>query len=167
MKKLLSTVTLVAGLLLSADSRADSQSTNLVGSGVFSLQNTGIHLISLEIVNNHPTAAATVTFYDSPLTNLTYVVGAFTNTLTYTTNIVVRTTDYYGNITTNTNAATYTIANAVGQATNSYRLFKTLSVAAGGTSTWVPSGGVFNSFGLTANANVTNVTVNYTFSNLR
>lgn len=160
---------IIASLILvsSLTARAVDASTNLVGSGVFSLVQNSLHLTSLEIVNNHPTAAATVTFYDSPLTNLTYVVGAYTNTLTYTTNIVITTTDYYLNKTTNTNAAVYSVLNAVGQATNSYRLFKSLSVAAGGTSTWVPAGGVYNSFGLTANASATNVTVNYIYSNLR
>lgn len=166
MKKFLSSLLVLVALGLQLVQATDA-STNLISASNYSLQAVPLKLTSLEVVNNHPTATVTVLFYDSPSTNTTWVSGAYTNTTTYTTNIVVITTDYYSNTTTNTNAAVYTIAHAVSAATNSYRLIKSMTATAGATVSWVPSGGVYTSYGLGAQNSATNTTINYVYSTIR
>jgi len=144
---------------------ATDNTTTIATATITSLTQGAIHLQQLEVINNAATAVS-VYFYDAPTNVLTQVVGAFTNWLTYNTNIVITTTNYQGVVETATNLATYTIPRAVSQATNSYRLFKTITVAAGGDTTWTPVTGVYLSYGLAATNNNTNTTINWTSSTL-
>lgn len=146
--------------------KAVDATTTIATATISSIQQTPIHLTSLEVINN---AAATMSvwFYDAPTNVLTQVNGAYTNYSTYTTNIVITTTNYQGVVETSTNLATYTLPLAVAQATNAYRIIKAFTVAAGGTASWNPSGGVYLNYGLASTNTQTNMTVNYIYSNIR
>ena len=90
-------------------------------------------------------AAATVTLVDSPVwTNFTYVVPAYSNTLTVATNYVFFYTNYWGATTTLTNLAIIDITNnVVAASTNYYPNKFTTSALAGST---VPVGGISSRF---------------------
>jgi hypothetical protein len=77
----------------------------------------------------------TLAFVDSPTTNLTYVLGAYSNTVSVVglyTNIY---TNYFGNLTTNIYTAQTTTTNSVPSVTNSYNGILTAQVTANTTLT--------------------------------
>lgn len=118
-------------------------------------------------VANAAASAMTVRVYDSPNTNTTYVRGAYTNTLSYLTNLVTVFTNFSGVIQTNTNQVLYTYTSVAPQATNSYRLLTTLSVPASDTLVWSPAGdGVYANFGVNVFAS-TNGTITVQYNSAR
>lgn len=145
---------------------AVDQSDSISAAGINSEIQGKIHLTSLEVINN-AAGSVTVYFYDAPTNLLTFVVGQYTNFTTYTTNIVITTTNYNGVVETSTNLATFTTPRTVAQSTNNYKLFKTMTVASGGDVTWQPLNGVYLSYGMTSTNNNTNIIVNTTYSSTR
>ena len=114
------------------------------------------------IVANNAASAATVTFYDSPTNTFTYVNGAYTNYVSYSTNIVQVITLPSGVLQTNTNSGVFTVAQVVAASTNSYRQVATLNVAANATLVYYPTNGLLVAFGL-SETNNTNVTITTTW----
>ncbi len=166
MKKLLAICLVAFGIVVT--SYATDDTVAIPTATVTSILAGQFHLQSLELVNNHPTATVTVRFYDAPSTSLVWTNAAYTNFTTYTTNIVITTTNYNGVVETSTNLATYTAPHAVAlNASQAYKQLKSMSVAAGGTVTWTPVSGVYLNYGLAATNNQTNVTINYTYSSVR
>lgn len=163
MKKLIVGLMLIASLV--SNVLATDVSTTVATATITSLQQNPIKLTSLEVINN-AAAAQTVYFYDCPTNVLTWTSGAYTNWTTYTTNLIVTTTNYQGVVETATNAVTVTAPKANAAATNNYRLFKTFTIAAAGTATWTPINGVYLSYGLGCTNTDTNLTVNYSYYSL-
>ena len=158
---------LLGVLLVSVNSYGADFSTDIPTATITSIAQGAIHLTSLEVINNNPSNIVNVWFYDAPTNAITWSRGAYTNWTTYTTNIVVTTTNYQGVVETSTNLATFTLPLANGAATATYELLKSFTVGIGGTTTWNPSGGVYLSYGLASTNNQTNITVNSTYSNTK
>lgn len=124
--------------------------------------------ISQVVVANAGAGTMLVNLYDAPDTNLTYVRAAYTNTLSYTTNMVTTFTNFSGVVQSNTNLVLFTYSSVAPQATNTYRLLTTISVPASSTYTWTPSGndGIYANFGVTSTVN-TNGTVTVYYNSAR
>lgn len=118
------------------------------------------------IIANDVASALTVKFFDCPTNLLTYVQGAYTNYISYTTNIVAVITLPSGVLQTNTNAGVYTLSQTVSSTTNSYRTVATLNVAASSTLVYYPTNGLLVAFGLCVTNN-TNCTITTTYSPAR
>lgn len=167
LKKFLLLASLVVGFTTSLVMATDGTAT-ITGATITSLVSSqAIHLTSLEVINNHPTAAMTIYFYDAPTNVLTWTRGAYTNWTAATETTVVTTTNYQGVVETATNSTVTINPNAVAGGSQSFKLFKTFTIAAGATATWNPANGVYLSYGLAATNNATNLVVNYSYSTLR
>lgn len=147
---------LFLSLLLVTASFAAENTTAVTGAGTNNLINTGSRITQIIIANN-VASALSVKFYDAPSTNLTYVQNAYTNYVSYTTNIVSVYTTPSGISQTNTNSGTFTYAQTVSSNSPAYRIVGTFEVPASTTVTYVPTGGllVINGLSVTNNTNVT------------
>lgn len=164
MKKLI--LNLVAILALVSSVYATDDSKTIPTATTTNILSGQFHLQSLEVINN-AAAAQTVKFYDAPTTAILWTNVAWTNWSTVVSNLVVTTTNYNGVVETATNLVTVTTANPHAVAANTYRLFKTMVIGAGATTTWTPISGVYLSYGMTMTNSDTNVTVNWSYSSVR
>lgn len=160
---MLAAVALVATSFSSHAAEASASPTQasynlLIGTNALQLQSI--------TVANASSAIMTAYIYDSPNTNTTYVRSAYTNTLSYTTNLVTTFTNFSGVIQTNTNTVLYTYTSVAPQATNSYRVLNTFTVPAGESLVWTPSPGIYANFGLSAYAS-TNGTITVQYNSAR
>lgn len=114
-------------------------------------------------VANSTTNSATITFFDAPGATLTFTTAAYTNRLTYSTNIITSWTAITGVTYTETNNVVYTIPNTVAAATNTFRALTTITVPANSTASWIPTGFSGSAgFGLAATNNIAlTATINY------
>lgn len=130
----------------------------------------GTNAVNIQQVTiaNSAASALSVSLYDSPNTNKTYVRSAYTNTLSYVTNMVTVITNFSGVLQTNTNSVLYTYNSVAAQATNNYRLLVTLTVPASETITWTPAGGqgIYANFGVNALVD-TNCTITVQYNSAR
>lgn len=161
MKKLIYSLFVIASIAVAVYATDDTSTISTAT--ITSLKQSPLHLQSVEVINN-AAAAVTAYFYDAPTNVLTWVSGAYTNWTTVVSNLVVTTTNYQGVVETATNYVTQTTGNAHGAATNNYRLFKTMTVAAGASATWTPVNGTYLSYGLAVTNNNTNTVINYSYS---
>lgn len=155
---------IMCGLLLSLPVYAASTVVVATGPSTNSILTNGSRIQNVTIANVG-NVAATVALFDAPSTNATYVLLAYTNSLSYATNILSTNTTFAGFLQTNTNSGIYTYFNTVTQSTNNYRNFSTVVVPANTTVTNAPIGGYISTWGLlSTNNSVTNIitiTVNY------
>lgn len=151
---------LVAMFVLATSSKAASTTLAVTGASTNQIILGALHIQNIQ-VNNDSASALIVKFFDAKNTNLTFVVGAYTNNLYYATNIVETTVNIFGVTTYVTNSAVYTYANPVGQATNAYRILTQVNVAASSSVTITPVG-LYTSFGLlSTNNQAANYVVTY------
>jgi len=121
-KKLLLIAILSAAFVL--PSKAITSATGVFTNGVFTnFPNLAPTLFPLRVtqvlIANQTTNAQTLWLYDINTNILTNVVAAYTNTVSYLTNYSFIVTNYYGNITTNTNYVLFdNTNNAVAAVTN-------------------------------------------------
>ena len=130
------------------------------GSSILGTQPVTINRID---VANATTNTATISFIDAPATTLTFVTAAYTNRLSYSTNVITSWTAITGVTYTETNNVVYTVPNTVAAATNSFRTLTTIVVPANSTASWLPTGfSGYAAFGLAATNNIAvTATINY------
>lgn len=157
---------LLVALFVSASLQSAQQVNVLVAPQRTNIISGAVQITEIEVVNNEPSLSAIVNFYDAPSSNITWTNTAFTSYLVYTTNLITYSTNYFGTITTNTNSVAYNIPSTTSAASRNYHFLKSVTVAAGGSYTWAPIGGVYTSYGLTLTNSATNVTINTTYSNI-
>jgi len=161
MKKFLSILTALAVSYVSfAAVVTYSPAGSSAGTSILGSQPVVINRID---VANATANTATITFIDAPGSTLTFTTAAYTNRLTYSTNIVTSWTAITGVTYTETNNVVYTIPNTVAAATNSFRALTTLTVPANSTASWIPTGfSGYAAFGLAATNNIAlTATINY------
>lgn len=122
--------------------------------------------VSQITVANATAVTNTLAFYDAPTNVLAWTRAAYTNTVTFSTNIVQTFTNFSGVTQSVTNAAVYTVSNPVAAATSNYKSLTTIVVGPGSTVTYTPVNGLLTSFGLAATS-LTNATVTVEYSNIR
>lgn len=153
-------IVLLAGLLSAVSLQAATISTSLTDNTLQNVKTTGFALTSVTFANAGATAAS-VALWDTSATNLYQSIGAYTNSTSYTTNIVTLLTLPSGVIQTNTNTGTFTYATTVAANTNSVYTKKLFMVIpASTTTTYTPVTPIVFTFGLTYTNASTNVTVN-------
>lgn len=123
---------------------------------------TGSGRVQSIIIANDVASALTVKFFDAPSTNLTYSLGAYTNYLSYTTNIVTSYITPAGVTQLTTNSGVFTYANTVASSTPAYRTVATLNLAASTSMVYYPTNGLIVTFGLSVTNN-TNCTITTTY----
>jgi len=162
MKKLTS---IVFGALLISSAislEAAIQVSSIPAAATNILQTVPIQLQSVSIANG-TTNALTIALIDAPSTSMTYTTSAYTNWVSFPTNIVLVFTNINGVVETRTNSALFTTPNTISALTNNYRMLNLTVVPASSTVTWQPSGGAYCSFGLlVTNSVAATVTLNYT-----
>lgn len=158
MKKLL----LITSLLIGISLQGATLSKTITGANAgTNLLTTGFHLVSVAFTDTSGTNNP-IKLFDAPTSTLTVVRSGFTNTITYSTNIVITTTNFNGVVQLSTNAAVYTIPNNVTAVTNSYNTLTFLTIPASGSVTLTPLGGLYATYGLTAtNLGTYSLTVTY------
>jgi hypothetical protein len=158
--------TLMFGALLVLSAQLTSwaalQVASIPAATTNSLQTVPIQLQSVAIANG-TTNTLTIAFIDAPSTILTNTTSAYTNWVSYTTNIVLTFTNINGVVESRTNTALFSSPNPVSALTNNYRMLNLTVVPASSTVTWQPSGGAYCSYGLlVTNSAAATVTLNYT-----
>lgn len=88
----------------------------------------GAAQVSQIIITATTATNASVLFIDTPTNQLTYILGAYSNRVSYATNYVTSWTNYYGVAQSTTNLALIDITNSVASTTNFWP--QRLSVAA-------------------------------------
>ncbi len=152
-------VALLAAIATTAS--AVDTTTTITGNGSNSIFNVSARVQSI-IVANDTAAALTVKFYDSPTNVFQFVNGAYTNYISYMTNIVSTFTTPAGVTQTNTNSGVYTVAQTVSASTNFYRVVATINVAASSSLVYYPTNGLLVAYGLSVTNN-TNCTITTTW----
>lgn len=130
---------LVASLLIAANfnaSAASSSSTN--AAGLNSLLTSGANLKQITVANL-TTNVATCFFIDSPSTNLTYTLAAYTVRSQTTGNVTNIYTNVLGALTTNIYSANIITLVTNAASTNNYAYLTTLVVPASATLTYTPT----------------------------
>lgn len=163
MKNLFNKLVLCAALLLvSFSAKAVESTVTQVGNGSNSLFGVSGRVQSIQVANNTASALTTI-FYDSPSNTFYYSLGAYTNYISYMTNIVTVITLQSGVLQTNTNTGVFTVAQTVGASTPAYRTVAVINVAASSTYTYYPTNGLLVAFGLGFTNNTgTTVTATWT-----
>ena len=140
MKKLF-VILSVVGLLFLGNSQgnAATASASYTSASTNSLLSVGGTATQIVLANS-AASAATVTIYDAPSTDLTYVLAAYTNTVSFTTNITDVITTATGRSQTNVYSnVLWTSRAVVSASTNSYPVLLSVQVPAGGNYTYTPS----------------------------
>lgn len=164
--KLMTKLMVIAALLLASvafsAAKAATATATVTTASTNSLITVGARIQSY-VVANSSAATCTIKFFDAPSTSLTYTNPAYTNYVSYTTNIVTSYVTYSGVTNSLTNSGLYSYSSTVAAATNNYRTIVTLTVPAGETVTYTPTDGTLVSFGLTS-TNSTNAAITITYS---
>jgi hypothetical protein len=105
-----------------------------------SVTNGGGNLVSITVINTNTTANLTISFYDSPSTNINYTNAAYTNYImvTSTTNEIY--TNVVGRLNTNTYSVSTITNQTVSANTNNFPLITTIVVPTNSTAVWPASG---------------------------
>ena len=139
MKKFL--VSSIIGLAALVSANADTVSVVVPASGFTQV------IAAPAIVTGYSLAATnngSVGFIDSPTNLPTYVVPAYTNTVSYATNTIVRWTNYFGVVNSWTNIALVDLSNTVASTTNNYPRKAVVSTLANTTTTVSPTYSVYD-----------------------
>lgn len=147
MNKIILAVLLLASV---AFVKAETTSTSLATGTNVLKQSQSIYLTSVQFANGTG-SAVTVELFDAPTNVLTYSIGAYTNFVTYTSNVVSTVVGFSGSTNSYTNSTLITAANAVGSGTGNFRSVVKVTVPASSSLT-VPINTVC-AFGLTATNN--------------
>lgn len=156
--KYLAVIGMLVGLTASAQTQTATVSTSAAARNT--MITNAARLLSVTIAND-TAQPLTVKLFDAGYnasTNLTWTNSAYTNTISYTTNIVTSYVTTTGVTNSLTNAGIFTVINSVSAATNSYPTVNTLSIPASDSVVWAPTGGFLVSRGLIATNN-TNCTI--------
>src|SRR3990167_5274888 len=158
MKKILTTLTLITGLLVSYSSFG-AIATGTVAAGTNSVVDKASGVYQLVLANGHTTggASVTATIFDAPTNTLTYTLAAYTNrtlsTISYTN---AETNNYY--------TVVQPTQSVVAASTNGYSIVATFLVPAGESLVYSPSIPLVLSRGLCITNNATNTTFSYTIT---
>lgn len=157
MKNLIKSLILVA--LLAVSVKAETVSTSLAtGTNVIKASQS-VFISSIQFANGTG-SAVTVELFDAPTNVLTYTVGAYTNFVTFTSNVVSTVVGFDGATNSFTNSTLSIAANPVAANTNNYRSIIKVTVPASSSLT-VPVNTVAG-FGVTATNNgVVTATLTY------
>ena len=134
MKKLFAIVAALA-LLIVPNVEGATASGNYTSAGTNSLLSVSGSVYSIVIANT-AASASTVAFVDSSDTTLTYTLAAYTNTLTYSTNITNIITTSTGVSQTNISSGIWTERQNNAASTNNRPSIVTLTVPASSTLTY-------------------------------
>jgi hypothetical protein len=158
MKTLIKSLILVAAML-AVSAKAETLSTALAtGTNVLKASQS-LYLTSVQFANGTG-SAVTVELFDAPTNVLTYSVGAYTNHITYTSNVVSTVVGFNGSTNSFTNQVLVTVANSVSSATPAYRSITKVAIPANSSLT-VPIN-TLAAFGVVATNNgVATVTMTY------
>lgn len=91
---------------------------------------------SISVANNNGALGTSVQFVDTYTNSLSYTNPPYTNFISYATNRIYFSTNYYGVATQQTNLALIDATNAVGITTNTFPTRATISALAGTTTTF-------------------------------
>jgi hypothetical protein len=116
MKSLILVALLALGVSVKAETLSGSYAT---GSNVLKAAQS-VYLNSVLLANGTG-SAITLELFDAPTNALTYSVGAYTNTLSYVSNVVSTVVGITGHTNTFTNSILVTVPNPVSAATVAYR----------------------------------------------
>jgi hypothetical protein len=120
MNKMKSLILALTVALLAVSAKAETYSTSIaVGTNI--LKGSQSIYIASALLANGTGSAVTIELFDAPTNTLTYTVGAYTNTLSYVSNIVSTVVGITGHTNTFTNSTLVTVANSVVANTNNYR----------------------------------------------
>jgi hypothetical protein len=146
-------------MVLAVSVKAETLSTSLAtGTNVIKASQS-LYISSIQFANGTG-SAVTVELFDAPTNVLTYSVGAYTNHITYTSNIVSTVVGFGGSTNSFTNSVLVTVANPVSSATPAYRSITKVAIPANSSLT-VPINTMV-AFGVTATNNgVATVTMTY------
>lgn len=161
--KKLSVITMACVALLAANiaSAVDTTTGPLAANSSNSIFQVSGRVVQMVLANNDATAT-TLRFYDAPTNRLNYTNAAYTNYITYTTNIVSVITLPSGVLQTNTNSGVFTVAQTVAAAATFYRNVATVVIPASSTIVYSPTNGLLVGFGF-AVTNVGNATITTTW----
>lgn|SRR3990167_1062179 len=166
MKKILTTLTLITGLLVSYSSFG-AIATGTVAAGTNSVVDKASGVYQLVLANGHTTggASVTATIFDAPTNTLTYTLAAYTNRTLSTISYTNAYTNVFGFVETNNY---YTVVqptqSVVAASTNGYSIVATFLVPAGESLVYSPSIPLVLSRGLCITNNATNTTFSYTIT---
>lgn len=157
-KQLLTLAVLLVALPAMAETKSLSFAAGHGAAGSLITSNS-VYVTGLQFANGTG-GAVTVEVFDAPLTNVTFSVGAYTNYISYISNVVSTIVGYTGHTNLQTNAVLMHVPNAVSAATLSYKSLTKVTVPASSSLT-VPINSVA-SYGIlvTNNAAIT-VTLSY------
>lgn len=120
MKKFILSLGLVAAFTLSS---VASTLTTTVASGIMTnLAPVNATKVTQIIVNSSLTNGGTFQIYDTPTNSVVYTNLAYTNIITYGTNLVTTWTNYYGRTNAYTNLSVVDVTNSVAATTNTNTL---------------------------------------------
>lgn len=163
MKTLINKIVFIAALAFAVNSYGQS-STNasVTGASTNNWLTNGARIHQLTIANA-TAATLTLTLFDAPSNSPTNTQAAYTNYLTYTTNIITTNTMFSGNLQTNTNSGIYTYSSVVAANIYTYRVLATVVVPTATTLVYSPTNGLLAAQGVctTNNTNYT-LTISYT-----
>lgn len=152
MKKLLNILGLALALLFSGASYGATASL-AAAANINQLVPLPAKINSISITAS-TTNNVTLTFYDAPYTNLTYVVSSYTlNVLSAPTNYVNVYTNVYGTVERWTNTVIRSTATTVAASTNTFPLLFQMVVPTNSTATYTPTTRLFTAYGLTVTNN--------------
>jgi hypothetical protein len=150
---------LVAALALAVTAKAETYSTQIAAGTNILKGSQSVYATSVQLANGTG-SAVTIELFDCPTNALTYTVGAYTNFVTYTSNVVSTVVGFNGSTNSFTNQVQMIAANAVVANTNSYRSITKATVPANSSLT-IPIDTVA-AFGIVATNNGTiSVTLAY------
>jgi hypothetical protein len=152
--------------MLALNTYADIVIYNPTSTAAVSLLQKGARINQI-LFSNAATNAITLTFTDAPTNTLTYVVGAYTNSVVSTPSTVTTFTNIYGVVQSSTNTTFTLTPTAVAASTNNYRTVLIQLIPASSTITFTPPIGLNVGFGLAAATTATNVTATVSYSPTR
>jgi len=125
------------GTLGSISAQAFSLSMTVAGNtmtNLVPLSQGSAYITSLSVANPNTGSNVTVQAIDTYTNSLSYTNAPYTNNISFATNRIWATTNFYGVVNQNTNIALIDSTNAVGITTNLFPIRATVSAQAGNTS---------------------------------
>lgn len=158
LKQLLTLTVLALALPVMAETKSSSLAATHGNTGSVITSNS-VYISSIQFANGTG-SAITAEVYDAPHTNSTFSVGAYTNYITYASNVVTTTVGYTGHTNLTTNVVLMHVPNAVSSATLSYKTLTKVTIPANSTLT-VPFETVAAYGVLVTNGGTITVTMSY------
>jgi hypothetical protein len=153
-------------IMLTFSPNLHAASATATANGLTNLTTTGAGIFRITVTSVNA-AAQTVTLYDTPATNLTYTVGAYTNTSLVSATVVSTVIDILGNTNNFTNNVIYRTNAVVAASTNNYKTLTTVVIPAGTTYTYTPAIPLNALQGITASHSATGLTTVVDYSPIK